>query len=462
MKLSCNGYLRCMLATALVSLSSSVVIAQETGVSRTSWQMHKGKSVLPLASKLTGENEEESYVLAVIPSETDSGWGDAPDPDIIGMDVRSEIPGEWTLNCQKMVDYTYFQTFVSVPASTSVTEFKIKFDGMDDGARISVFNSEHPNGTIVEGSYVKIGETGTKDLQALMVEGRNRVVITQVDNCAVNNRLKSAKVELNGETVEATAPALPEAVKLLAYSINNQVRGSADAAPDYHVAFDGEAGKILKGINIGQGFDVVPVDHTKIALRLHSGPHIGKFLKPADNSAGLGDSEFDPATQFIVRGPLESSVAGSFVSFESVAFPGQFLRHQGFVLKLDLASVQSPSLLRRDATFRFKPANKETSASCAEAIQGKIAWDYQGSKTWNQSNIDRLCGTVNSTEPATCFQHVMHGGLSYGGGDKWSWSNALELCKNTPSAAATISCFRRNISDGHDYTQATKNCNGAD
>jgi hypothetical protein len=78
---------------------------------------------------------------------------------------------------------------------------------MDDGSRVTIFNSLYPGGLVVPGSYVYLGGSGTTDLSALVVSGQiNRVVITQVDDCCSSNNLQRAEVVLNGEIV---TPAFP-------------------------------------------------------------------------------------------------------------------------------------------------------------------------------------------------------------------------------------------------------------
>ncbi len=97
--------------------------------------------------------------------------------------------------------------------------------------------------------------------------------------------------------------------------------------------------------------------------------------------------------------------------------------------------------------------------TCANAVQGKIAWDYKGSKQWGQGNIDRLCaGAKNSTEPAQCFERVMHGDVSWGGGTQWSWANAIDLCEGSTNASATVACFETAINNGTDWRNAISEC----
>lgn len=196
-----------MSVAALILCGAQPALAQ---VSRTPWQMHEGQDVIKLDAQLPpngalAENDYIAFRQAQIPAEG-AGWVTAPNPDTIGFGgpQASKIAAAGG-SCRNAIDYTYFQTFVDVPPGTQVDEFKIAFQGMDDASRITIFNSQHPNGTVVEGSYVRKAAAGspaaTTDLKNLVVAGRNRVVVTQVDWCPVGNQLQSATVQLNGSNV---------------------------------------------------------------------------------------------------------------------------------------------------------------------------------------------------------------------------------------------------------------------
>ena len=102
---------------------------------------------------------------------------------------------------------------------------------------------------------------------------------------------------------------------------------------------------------------------------------------------------------------------------------------------------------------------KSPEVICSKYLQGRIAWDYNGSKQWNQSNINTLCnGTTNGKEPARCFNKVMHGNINWGGGTQWQWGNAVNLCAGTGDAAETIRCFEKKISKGKPWEKAIKKC----
>lgn len=52
---------------------------------------------------------------------------------------------------------------------------------------------------------------------------------------------------------------------------------------------------------------------------------------------------------------------------------------------------------------------------CFDLVQGQIAWNYSGSRTWSPANIENLCrGTTQSSEPPRCFARAMHGGINSG------------------------------------------------
>jgi hypothetical protein len=189
----------------LLALGVSSALAQ----TRTPWQMHDGLEVTPsnpdglvafsCSPAIHGDICE--YDVATVPSAADPGWGPAPDGDIINFSIPSRVCNA-PVDCMAYGDFTYFQTLVDVPGDVIVTTFTIAFDGMDDGSRVTIFNSAYPSGLVVPGSYVFLGGSGTANLRDYVVAGEiNRVVVTQVDDCCSENNLRSAIVVLNGEPV---------------------------------------------------------------------------------------------------------------------------------------------------------------------------------------------------------------------------------------------------------------------
>ncbi|GMU39195.1 MAG: hypothetical protein AMXMBFR23_00610 [Chloroflexota bacterium] len=212
-----------MVALTAASLlpSTTAEASGPTTLSRTPWQ------VIPIANYITGTPNYGSHGhisyyshLPAYPSANHVNWSDCgpnspirtspyaapaplcPDPATIGMVVGSRLPG-----CMTNVDFTLFQTFVDIPLGTTLTTFTVAMSGMDDGARITIFNSSYPSGLVVPGSYVYLGGSGTSNLAPYVVAGEtNRVLITQMDDCAVGNNLQSAQVNLNGTVIPPTPP----------------------------------------------------------------------------------------------------------------------------------------------------------------------------------------------------------------------------------------------------------------
>lgn len=187
-----------LLVTALTLLCAFAPRAQ----TRTPWEMNGGEGIVffPVCPTPSHGHPSE-YDDATIPPVGDPGWGPAPDGEIIAYSLpRSTLCG--VAGCRCAGEFTYFQTFVDIPASVVVTDFRIAFSGIDDGVRVTIFNSDFPAGEVVPGSYVFLGGTGTADLSSLVRSGEvNRVVVTHVDDCCSGTRLSSARVFLNGEEV---------------------------------------------------------------------------------------------------------------------------------------------------------------------------------------------------------------------------------------------------------------------
>lgn len=140
-------------------------------------------------------------------------------------------------------------------------------------------------------------------------------------------------------------------------------------------------------------------------------------------------------------------------------------RHRGtsraaFTVVLSAVLSAGAGVLLAALPVRAQPAPAPPgNGVCAEAVQGRIAWNYEGNKHWAQSNIERLCASAeDSAEPATCFNRAMHGGLDWGGGTRWQWENALNLCRGTRDANRTIQCFEREIATGIAWHDAIPTC----
>ena len=215
--------MRAFVLAALVAgmvgvMASSAAASGPSSLGVTGWQIYAttAQYANPTPGIQIHGNPTEYGGAPAIPAQNSAGWADCgpsaptrygvnmcPSPTTIGMAVHSVLGGCWA-----NLNFTWFQALVSIPAGTNVSQFSVNMSGADDGARISLVNSAYPNGVTPAAGYIYQGTPqSTGDLSSYVVPGEvNRVIITQVDDCAVGNNLNSAQVFLNG-TVIPPAPA---------------------------------------------------------------------------------------------------------------------------------------------------------------------------------------------------------------------------------------------------------------
>ena len=195
------------IALAIVILLSSGLCVQAQ-LSRTPWEMNLGGGIVSFNSQTQTpyHGYEGEYDFATIPDESDPGWVPAPDPGIIGYSVPSTLC-DGAMDCRYGGDFTYFRTYVDIPSGYDVTEFTISMSGVDDGVRVTIFNTTYSTGIVVPGSYVFLGGTGTADLKDYLNSGEvNMIILTHVDDCCSESYLNSASVEMNGTSVPTHLP----------------------------------------------------------------------------------------------------------------------------------------------------------------------------------------------------------------------------------------------------------------
>ena len=171
----------------------------DAGIVRTPWEMNRGGDIIDLGTVLPSHGHPTLYTYMNIPAVNDAGWG-APPLDADGNIFLSETSALVGRTCLAWADFTYFQTLVTIPDGFSVSQFEVRFQQVDDGARVYVFNSAHPTGAFIEGGDITLdGPPTTTDLSSLIVVGEtNRVVIVQVDDCPDENNLRNAQLFVNG------------------------------------------------------------------------------------------------------------------------------------------------------------------------------------------------------------------------------------------------------------------------
>eukprot|EP00667_Euglena_gracilis_P009404 EG_transcript_9552 len=202
----------------LLVLLAAVGRVQPTALFRTGWMKHYGlepnfvTNVSPdpalyrpvqLACNVSGQhgNVCEYGAAGAVPPTTDSGWFWAPDPVNVGQALASVLYTSSGSTCLQYLDFTYFHSFLYLPPNASANVSVQAGAGFDDGLRVSVFNSQRPFGTVAGYVFMTSPLTPVSLQPFLLVGALNRIVLTQVDDCAPTNNLPRATLLIDGSVV---------------------------------------------------------------------------------------------------------------------------------------------------------------------------------------------------------------------------------------------------------------------
>ena len=257
-----------------------------------------------------------------------------------------------------------------------------------------------------------------------------------------------------------------ELVGATSLSANEHAAGSVYLRPNRLVDVDGD----------GEGRDGwdVTLSRTSEGASLSFGSGAGGALLAAPGRLDASACERIRASSTSL--PISEAARGQIVCVRTTA---------GRTTAIFFGSFQSepPELLIRYSTLAARPiepgsgvvappppgrvvvappppagTRRPSTATCEQAAQGKIAWDYSGSKQWRQENLERLCRGASDDQPARCFDRIMHGGINWGRGTQWDSRNAIDLCEATTNADVTIGCFQRSLRAGNPWATAIAAC----
>ncbi|MCB9644434.1 MAG: hypothetical protein H6728_15285 [Myxococcales bacterium] len=169
------------------------------------WYMNEGSGIVNFTCQ-SDHGAVYTYQFASIPPWPGAGWTLAPDPVKINLNRRSTLCDAGTA-CRCGADFTYFRNEVTIPQNFNLTSFVVELNGMDDGTRITIYNSRYPNGVTPTNGYVFLGQSLSQDLKSYAAIGEvNVVVLTHVDDCCQESNLREGYIRLNGQRVPTCQP----------------------------------------------------------------------------------------------------------------------------------------------------------------------------------------------------------------------------------------------------------------
>jgi hypothetical protein len=172
--------------------------------STTPWQSHRVMGPICFGRTFSTHGDPAMYAFAQIPGETDPGWSSVTAPTVEFAETSSLCGRSCT--CLNGGEFTYFQTFFTVPDSYRVDSMNVTVGSVDDGVRITVFNSRYPSGVVDAGSYAYLGGGSTTDLARYIAPGRNRIVLTHLDDCCSHRSVGGVRVVINGANLATCQP----------------------------------------------------------------------------------------------------------------------------------------------------------------------------------------------------------------------------------------------------------------
>lgn len=178
-----------------LEVNGEAISAAGNSLTITPWQVNEGNDGLIDFQTRTDEQRTEALSKGTIPAKDAEGWNPAEirkDGSVV-FQKRSEVK-----KIAGQLDFAYFQATVIVPAG-GVKKFEVKYDLVDDGARIYLFNSKYPDGFHIPATdVIKIQhKLVTADFTEQAVEGENRVVVVKFDQAAPGNSLMGLRLTVS-------------------------------------------------------------------------------------------------------------------------------------------------------------------------------------------------------------------------------------------------------------------------
>lgn len=176
-------------------------------VSTTPWQEHSDYGQQCYSAVIDPRCDDSEYDYALnIPSQNDPGWVMHASANIDWARSTNELllgcnAGQ---GCAGGGQFTYFQTFFFIGTLTDLSSARVQVNTIDDGVRVTLFNSVHPDGIVVPGGFLCMGDGGvTDDFSASLTTGFNRIVMTHLDDCPDWSALQHVEIIINGQTLSA-------------------------------------------------------------------------------------------------------------------------------------------------------------------------------------------------------------------------------------------------------------------
>lgn len=176
-------------------------------VSKAPWKEHTSYGQQCYSAVIDPRCDDSEYDYALnIPAINDPGW--APHAAVKvdwGMPTNELILGcNAGQGCAGGGQFYYFQTFFFIGTVSALSSARLQVASVDDGVRVTVFNSAYPGGFVVPGGYLCMADAQvTDDFSALLTTGFNRIIMTLLDDCPEWSELRNVEILINGQALSS-------------------------------------------------------------------------------------------------------------------------------------------------------------------------------------------------------------------------------------------------------------------
>lgn len=366
------------------------LVVQSQAQTLSNWEVNEGEGIINLPnnekSRKGTERLASVYKYASMPVKKDSKWKKVSTANgQVSYSTNSVLPNA---NYDKFiqVDFTYFRSYLYIPADFKINNATVTIGTVDDQARMMLFNSLHPKGYYVEANDGKRGgQNVTTDFTKQLAVGEiNTFVIVQVDdNCCKNTLTGGITVKLNNNTIPAVDPTGPiwdefkksnvyiDLTNLRAYSINGG--GYNDNEP-YAVTIKNGVCVIKRLKDMSESEQYLNIQRVQLGNANNQPVVSFKVVNATPNTyltlSGTTEVSNKITTKqyttvpdeakFYEEAPLFNDPGQqNFKSYRSVKYNKTYLRHEGLLLEIDPVSIDPKTnkitdLYNKDASWRIE------------------------------------------------------------------------------------------------------------
>ena len=228
------------------------------------WEVHEGKEGFVDFTTDTDAQRKDALNKASIPAAGDAGWSMAEKMSATDSAAKYVKQSKIT-KPKRQLDFTYFQSIVTIPPGYALKTFEVYYDKVDDAARVWIYNERNPKGVFLsEADMIRpSANKATADLKAYVVPGDNRIVVVQYDQHPPGNNITGVRIKVDGAEVKAPTD---DQIGVVLYDGDNFTGLKLPYTAGTHDIFSSQVGlnDMVSSVKVKPGWRVTLYEHFKM------------------------------------------------------------------------------------------------------------------------------------------------------------------------------------------------------